>query len=111
MSDGPDADTAVYDHELARFSPRDQIVEGLLAWALLGVGPHCATWMAWSERLRAPVALKLPLDLPGALPHARSALEHEVRLLDRLVHPSFPRLLAVDLACGTPHLVTEFVDG
>src|SRR4029450_1049411 len=38
---------------------------GLLAWALLGDGRRCETWLAWDLGRWCPVAVKLPRPGPG----------------------------------------------
>src|SRR5215211_2407720 len=42
------------------WSPGDELAAGLLAWALLGDGRRCETWLAWDLGRWCPVAVKLP---------------------------------------------------
>ena len=48
------------------WSPGHELAPGLLAWALLGDGRRCETWLAWDLGRWCPVAVKLPR--PGAEP-------------------------------------------
>jgi eukaryotic-like serine/threonine-protein kinase len=93
------------------FVPGEEIVRGYRAWTFLGEGPRCETWMAWSDRLRVPVALKVPRRDMYSDPAARVALTREVEALRHVVHPGFARLLDADLAGKTPYMATEFVEG
>ncbi len=97
--------------EETRFVAGDVMVDGVRAWALLGTGPHCATWLGWSERLWLPVALKLPLAALPEPERARAALGREVRRLAQVDHPMFQRMLASDLDAPVPYLVTEYIEG
>jgi hypothetical protein len=40
--------------------PGHELAPGLLAWALLGDGRRCETWLAWDVGRWCPVAVKLP---------------------------------------------------
>ena len=40
--------------------PGHELAPGLLAWALLGDGRRCETWLAWDLGRWCPVAVKLP---------------------------------------------------
>jgi serine/threonine protein kinase len=94
-----------------RFSTGDEIVPGLHAWALLGVGRRCETWLAWSTELWTQVVVKLPVI--DQLGDARTAvrLGEEAAVLRRLSHPSIERLLADRHMDDVPHLVLEYAEG
>jgi hypothetical protein len=47
-------------------APRPRAGPGLLAWALLGDGRRCETWLAWDVGRWCPVAVKLPRPGPAA---------------------------------------------
>ena len=40
--------------------PGHELAPGLLAWALLGDGRRCETWLAWDLGRWCPVVVKLP---------------------------------------------------
>ena len=111
-ADDADDDVAAVDAgEVEQFVAGQEIVAGYRAWGLLGSGPRCETWMAWSERLRVPVALKIPRYDMNDHPSPRVALTREVEALRRVVHPFFPRLLDADLAGAVPFMATEYIEG
>jgi eukaryotic-like serine/threonine-protein kinase len=88
----------------------DELVGGLQAWALLGDGRRCETWLAWCERRWAPVAVKLPR--PDQLnENSRAALAREAAAVAPLAHSSIQRLLEARLADPVPHLVFEYIEG
>jgi serine/threonine-protein kinase len=92
------------------FAPGDAIAPGLHAWALLGDGRRCETWLAWCLERCAPVAVKLPR--PGRVDgRSREALAREARMARALVHPGVQRLLGEALGGERPHLVFEYVEG
>ena len=97
--------------EETRFVAGDVMVVGVRAWALLGTGPHCATWLGWSERLWLPVAVKLPLAASSEPQRARAALGREICRLAQVDHPMFQRMLESDLDAPVPYLVTEYIEG
>lgn len=107
---GPD-ESGDSDDEVAEFEPGQVIVGGYRAWEVLGSGPRCETWLAWSDRLRVPVALKIPRVDMYEHPSPRIALTREVEALRRIAHPSFPRLLDADLTGAMPYMATEYVEG
>jgi serine/threonine protein kinase len=88
----------------------DELVAGLRAWALLGDGRRCETWLAWCDRRWAPVAVKLPRpDQVNA--NSRQALAREAAAVAPLAHPSTQRLLEARLDDPVPHLVFEYIEG
>ena len=91
------------------WSPGDELAPGLLAWALLGDGRRCETWLAWDLGRWCPVAVKLPR--PGQGPRAVAALAGEARVAAAVAHPGIRRLLEDRLDQPLPHLVFEYVEG
>lgn len=94
------------------FAPGDQMSEDLQAWALLGDGRRCETWLAWSAAWCGPVTVKLPR--PGEVDaRTRQLLAAEGALVGELNHPGLQRLL--EFRAGPhdfiPHLVFEYVEG
>jgi eukaryotic-like serine/threonine-protein kinase len=98
--------------------PGHQLVPGLLAWALLGDGRRCETWLAWDLGRWCPVAVKLPRPAPAsrsARPHRPSrvvaALVAEAEAATAIAHPGVRRLLEARIDQPLPHLVFEYVEG
>jgi len=89
--------------------PGDELAPGLLAWALLGDGRRCETWLAWDLGRWCPVAVKLPR--PGQGARAVAALAGEARVAAAVAHPGIRRLLDDRLDRPLPHLVFEYVEG
>jgi serine/threonine protein kinase len=94
-----------------RYAPGEQIVTGIHAWAHLGEGRRCETWLAWSTELWSQVAVKLPLA--GQMDDPRSAvrLGEEAAILGGLHHPAIERLLMDRHTDPVPHIVKEYVEG
>jgi serine/threonine protein kinase len=92
------------------FTPGDEIVPGVHAWALLGDGRRCETWLAWCVRRWTPVAIKLPR--PDCI-NARTyqALAREANTVASLMHPAIQRLLEAHGEGPVPYLVFEYVAG
>jgi serine/threonine protein kinase len=91
------------------WSPGDELATGLLAWALLGDGRRCETWLAWDLGRWCPVAVKLPR--PGQGARAVSGLAAEAQVAAAVAHPGIRRLLDDRLDQPRPHLVFEYVEG
>jgi eukaryotic-like serine/threonine-protein kinase len=91
------------------WSPGHELAPGLLAWALLGDGRRCETWLAWDLGRWCPVAVKLPR--PGQPARAVAALAQEARVAGSTAHPGIRRLLEGRLDRPLPHLVFEYVEG
>lgn len=88
----------------------EELVPGAWAWALLGDGRRCETWLAWSRHHWSPVAIKLPR--PDQInDRSRRALAREADAIRPLAHPSIQRLLEARLEEPVPHLVFEYVEG
>src|SRR5438552_2866946 len=93
------------------FAPGDTIVRGLRAWAFLGGGRRCESWLAWSESWWMPVVLKLPrLGLVDD-PETRADLAHEAEVTAGLAHPGIQRRYAAVLDISVPYLLSEYVEG
>jgi eukaryotic-like serine/threonine-protein kinase len=86
-----------------------ELAPGLLAWALLGDGRRCETWLAWDVGRWCPVAVKLPR--PGQGGRAVAALAREAQVAGATAHPGIRRLLSSRLDRPLPHLVFEYVEG
>jgi len=109
------ADAAPAEPDLSedcwRLDPGEPLLPGLLAWTQLGDGVRRETWLAWSTRHWLAVAVKLPR--PGLIhdPRLRGTLRREARLMRRIDHPAFQRLLYDGSGEPVPHLVLEYVEG
>jgi eukaryotic-like serine/threonine-protein kinase len=86
-----------------------ELAPGLLAWALLGDGRRCETWLAWDLGRWCPVVVKLPR--PGQGARAVAGLAQEAAVAGSTAHPGIRRLLEVRLDRPLPHLVFEYVEG
>jgi serine/threonine protein kinase len=92
------------------WAPGHELAPGLLAWALLGDGRRCETWLAWDLGRWCPVAVKLPR--PGtSSARAVAALAQEAQVAASVAHPRIRRLLESRLDQPLPHLVFEYVEG
>jgi serine/threonine protein kinase len=89
----------------------DTIAPGLTAVTAVGGGTVYEAWLAFDERLYAPVVVKVVR--PGQVEDesARTGLAREVEMLSRLNHPGIARLFAHDDAGPRPYLVLENIDG
>jgi serine/threonine protein kinase len=92
------------------WAPGHELAPGLLAWALLGDGRRCETWLAWDLGRWCPVAVKLPRPGRGAGRPA-GGLAREAAAAGRTAHPGVRRLLDARLDAPLPHLVFEYVEG
>lgn len=93
------------------FAEGDEIAPELSAIKLLGGGFRYEAYLAWDERLRSLVVVKVVR--PG-LVEDRSTLEglaSEVELLRRLSHPVLVRSFGADLEGPRPHVVLEHLEG
>ena len=93
------------------FAPGDTVVTGVRAWARLGGGRRCETWLGWSTAWWMPVVLKLPR--PGLTddPDTRADLAHEAEVTAGLAHPGVQRRYSAVLDAGVPYLLSEYVEG
>jgi eukaryotic-like serine/threonine-protein kinase len=87
-----------------------ELAPGLLAWALLGDGRRCETWLAWDLGRWCPVAVKLPRP-GGATARAFAALAQEAQVASSTAHPGIRRLLESRLDQSLPCLAFEYVEG
>jgi eukaryotic-like serine/threonine-protein kinase len=92
------------------WAPDQELAPGLLAWALLGDGRRCETWLAWDLGRWCPVAVKLPRPGSGTA-RAVAALAQEAQVAGATAHPGLRRLLEARLDRPLPHLVFEYVEG
>jgi eukaryotic-like serine/threonine-protein kinase len=90
--------------------PGHELAPGLLAWALLGDGRRCETWLAWDVGRWCPVAVKLPRP-GGGTARAVAALAREAQVAGPVAHPGIRRLLEPRLDQPLPALVFEYVEG
>lgn len=93
------------------FAEGDGIAPDRQAVRLLGGGHRYEAWLAWDERLRAPVVAKLLRPDQAGDPGARRVLEAGARMLARLAHPMLVRSFGAALGGERPHLVLELVEG
>ncbi len=93
------------------YAPGNPVVPGLRAWARLGGGRRCETWLAWSQDMWSPVVVKLPRPDHLSDPATRADLAQEAEMMGALSHPAVQRLYAANLDADPPHLVFEYVEG
>lgn len=89
----------------------DTIAPGLTAVKAAGGGTVFEAWLAFDERLYAPVVVKVmrPGQLDDA--EAREGLMREIEMLTSLDHPGIARLFSYNYVGHRPHLVIENIDG
>jgi eukaryotic-like serine/threonine-protein kinase len=90
--------------------PGHELAPGLLAWALLGDGRRCETWLAWDLGRWCPVVVKLPRP-GGQRGRAVAGLAQEAKVAAATAHPGIRRLLESRLDQPLPHLIFEYVEG
>lgn len=87
------------------------LAPGLTGVRELGGGVSYEAWLAFDERLHAPVVVKI------VRPHlvdddaTIAAYRRELEILSSLSHPGIARLFAYDDEAPRPYLVVEHVDG
>jgi serine/threonine protein kinase len=93
------------------FVEGDEIAAELSAVKLLGGGFRYEAYLAWDDRLRSLVVVKVVR--PGLVedPSTLEGLASEVELLDRLNHPVLLRSFGADLEGPRPHVVLEHLEG
>lgn len=89
----------------------DAIAPGLTAVKAVGGGDVYEAWLAFDERLYAPVVVKVVRPGHVDVESSRQGLVREVEMLSRLNHPGIARLFSYDDEGAWPHLVLENVDG
>ena len=93
------------------FSEGDEIVAERTAIKLLGGGFRYEAYLAWDDRLRALVVLKVVR--PGLVEdgHTLDGLAAEVDMLERLAHPVLVRSFGHDLDGPRPFVALEHLEG
>jgi len=93
------------------FREGDEIVAGRSAIKLLGGGFRYEAYLAWDERLRTLVVLKVVR--PGLVEDERTlrGLASELELLERLAHPVLVRSFGHDLEGPRPFVALEHLEG
>lgn len=89
----------------------DEIAPGLTAVRSVGGGEVFEAWLAFDERLYAPVVVKVMRPGHVDVASSRAGLVREVEMLSRLSHPGIVRLFAYDDEAARPYLVLENIDG
>lgn len=89
----------------------DAIAPGLTAVKSVGGGEVFEAWLAFDERLYAPVVVKVMRPSQADVDSARVAMLREVEMLSRVSHPGIVRLFAYDDEAERPYLVLENIDG
>lgn len=95
----------------ARFAPGDELAPGLYAWACLGDGRRCETWLAWSRPHWCQAVVKLPRAELAHDPVVGERLAEEAARLAGLAHPAIQRLLRDGTRDLLSHLVLEYAEG
>jgi eukaryotic-like serine/threonine-protein kinase len=93
------------------FSQGEEIVPGRYALDLLGGGRRYEVYLAWDERLRTAVAVKLLRPDRVSAEGAIGGFRAEAAALRQLQHPVLPRCFGVDLALPRPHVALEYLEG
>ena len=88
-----------------------EIAPGLVAVKELGGGTQYEAWLAFDERLLAPVVVKVLRPELADDDAARASFERELGLLSRLNHPGITRVFSYDDEAQRPYFVLEHVDG
>jgi serine/threonine protein kinase len=73
----------------------------------VGVGKHCQIWEA-TTKAGDRVALKVIVQSMAADPAQRQYLEHELKVVKSLDHPTIIRIDRLSEEGGLPHLVMEY---
>ncbi len=89
----------------------DAIAPGLTAVRSVGGGDIYEAWLAFDERLYAPVVAKVMRPSHVGVGSSRAGLVREVEMLSRVSHPGIVRLFAYDDEADRPYLVLENIDG
>jgi serine/threonine protein kinase len=78
---------------------------------MLGAGSYGRVFMAWDPQLRRNVAIKVPKRNFFARGSSVELFLEEGRLAAKVDHPGLVRVYDVELDCGWPYIVQEFIDG
>lgn len=92
-------------------SEGDPIAAGLIAMSVLGGGSAYEAFLAFDEKLYAPVVVKVVRPDQVEDPSTLRGLARECDMLQRLNHPAIVRGFRATLAGERPHLVLENLDG
>lgn len=95
----------------SRLAPGDPLWPGRRILRLLGGGERYEAYVAWDDRLHAPVVAKVLRPRLADDAAARAALAREADALSSLSHPDLVRCFGAVLDGPRPHLVLEFLDG
>lgn len=98
-------------HAAPAIAPGAAIAPGLLAVKEIGGGTAFEAWLAFDERLYAPVVAKVMRPEKVGDPSVHEGFAREVDTLGRLSHPGIVRLFAYDDGAERPYLVLENIDG
>jgi serine/threonine protein kinase len=93
------------------FAEGDEIVPGRTAIKLLGGGFRYEAYLAWDDRLRSLIVLKVVR--PGLVDDQRTldGLASEIQMLERLSHPVLVRSFGADLEGPRPYVALEHLEG
>lgn len=89
----------------------EEIAPGLVAMKDLGGGTVYEAWLAFDERLYAPVVVKVLRPDQVDDEAARAGFDREIALLSRLAHPGLTRVFSYDDEGPRPYFVLEHVEG
>lgn len=89
----------------------DEIAPGLIAVDPIGGGIVNEAWLAFDERLHAPVVVKVVRPTHVDDERSRRGLTREVEMLSRLQHPGIVRMFSHDTEGERPFVVLENIDG
>ena len=89
----------------------ESIAPGLVPLKELGGGLVYEAWLAFDERLLAPVVVKQMRVEHAHDQDSLAGFRRELELLSSIAHPGIARLFSYDDECERPYLVVEHVDG
>jgi len=87
------------------------LAPGLIGLKELGGGEAYEAWLAFDERLLAPVVVKIVRPHLSEDAATRAAYRRELEILSSLSHPGIARLFSYDDEAERPYLVIEHIDG
>jgi eukaryotic-like serine/threonine-protein kinase len=93
------------------FHEGDEIAPGLRAVRLLGGGRRYEAHLAWADRLRALVVVKVVRPEQAGDAAALEGIRREAALLRALAHPMLLRSFGAAVDGDRPHLVLEHIEG
>ena len=111
MSPTPEPSSPKPEESRWGFHQGDEIVPGRSAIKRLGGGLRYEAYLAWEDRLRSLVVIKVlrPALVDDA--HTLKGLREEIEMLARLNHPVIVRSFGWDLERPRPHVVLEHLEG